>query len=296
MTDTADTFAEKISAGTDSEEGWYSEGGKRVYEWSNDFSALAPVDIVQGFRHWPLWRRMGWQDVVLRYRRSMLGPFWLTLSTGIMVVTLGLLYGGIFNISTQEYLPYLTMGLLTWSLITGAVTEGCQTFIDAEWLIRQVDLPLSLYPMRITWRNLIIFLHNAPIFVVMALIFPIPLGWVMLLAIPGLIVLLANVLWCATLLGMLVARFRDLAQIVNSLLQVAFFVTPIFWSPAQMPNRQLLINGNPFYHFIEVVRGPLLGKAPTLLNWEVVLLITVVGHVVTFFFYRRFYGRIAYWI
>lgn len=292
----AEMLVEKGSVQPEQEAPWPSRSRNRIYEWKDDYTHQTLCDIAGGLRLWPLWGRMGWQDVVLRYRRSMLGPFWLTLSTGIMVFTLGVVYSSIFKTDIKEYLPYLTMSLLTWTLITGAITEGCQTFIDAEGLIRQIDLPLSIYPFRVIWRNLILFLHNIVIFVVIVVFFHIPMNWGMLMVVPGVIVVLANALWCATLLGMLVARFRDLAQIINSLLQIAFFVTPIFWSPDQMTDRRFLIFANPFYHFIEVVRRPLLGGVPTLLNWEVVALVTIVGYITTLLFYRRFHGRIAYWV
>ena len=272
------------------------EHENRIWEWTGDYTHLAIYDLVEGFRRWPLWVRLGWQDIVLRYRRSIIGPFWLTLSMGVMVFSLGLLYGGIFKIDARQYLPFLTIGLLVWGLISGVITEGCQVFIEADWLIRQVDLPLSMFPLRVVWRNLILFLHNLPIYLMVVFFFDVQVDWVLLLAIPGLFVLLANAFWCAILLGMLSARFRDLPQMVASILQVAFFVTPIIWTSEQVGRGRFLIHGNPFYHFIELLRGPMLGKAPVLLNWEISLGIMLFGYIGTFFFYRRFQGRIAYWV
>jgi len=292
----AELFARNCSTQSEPEVEWPSERGNRILEWNGDYTHLALCDLAEGLRRWPLWGRLGWQDVVLRYRRSMLGPFWLTLSMGVMVFTLGLVYGGIFKIDTKQYLPFLTIGLLIWGFITGAISEGCQTFIEAEWLIRQVDLPLSMFPLRVVWRNLILFMHNAAIYVVVVFVFDVQVSWVLLLAIPGLVVLLANALWCATLFGMLSARFRDLPQIVSSLLQMAFFVTPIIWTSEQAGSRRFLVEGNPFYHFIQLIREPLLGGVPDSLNWEVTLGITFLGYLGTFFFYRRFHGRIAYWV
>jgi len=252
--------------------------------------------MLRGLLNWQLWGRLGWQDVALRYRRSMLGPFWLTISMGIMVFALAYVYGGIFKIQSQHYIPYLYVGLLTWNLITSIINEGCQTFIEAEGYIRQVDLPLFLFPLRVVWRNLLLFLHNALIYFVLIFIYDLQVDWKLLLATPGLIALIINGLWCATLLGMLAARFRDFAQIASNLLQVVFFATPIIWTAEQSSGRPLLAEGNPFFHFIEIVRQPLLGKVPSLLNWYVVMWITLSGCVGTYFFYRRFHGRIVYWV
>jgi ABC-type polysaccharide/polyol phosphate export permease len=269
---------------------------RTVWEWDGNYTRSAIDDVRLGLGYWPLWVRLGWQDVMLRYRRSMIGPFWLTISMGIMVFALGFVYGGLFGMELKRYLPFLTIGFLVWGLITAALNEGCQTFIESEGIIRQIDLPLSMFPLRVIWRNLIIFLHNAVIYVVVVAVFNVVLDWSLLLIIPGLFLLLANALWSATLLGILSARFRDLPQIVASVLQVAFFITPIIWMPEAATKRPLLIEANPFYHFIELMRAPMLGHAPTLTSWGVVLVITLLGWGGTFLFYRRFHGRIAYWV
>ena len=269
---------------------------RTVWEWDGNYTRSAIDDVRLGLGYWPLWVRLGWQDVMLRYRRSMIGPFWLTISMGIMVFALGFVYGGLFGMELKRYLPFLTIGFLVWGLITAALNEGCQTFIESEGIIRQIDLPLSMFPLRVIWRNLIILFHNAVIYVVVVAVFDVVLDWSLLLIIPGLFLLLANALWSATLLGILSARFRDLPQIVASVLQVAFFITPIIWMPEAATKRPLLIEANPFYHFIELMRAPMLGHAPTLTNWGVVLVITLLGWGGTFLFYRRFHGRIAYWV
>lgn len=269
---------------------------RAFWEWDGDLTRAVLEDIRYGLSYWPLWIRLGWQDVMLRYRRSMIGPFWLTISMGIMVFSLGLIYGELFGMAVERYLPFLTIGFLVWGLISASFNEGCQTFIESDGIIRQIDLPLTLFPLRVIWRNLIIFLHNAAIYAVVVVVFDLSLGWSLLWAIPGLFLLLVNALWAATLLGVLSARFRDLPQIVANILQVAFFITPIIWMPQPSFKRPMLIDANPFYHFIELLRAPLLGHPPTLTNWVVTLTITLLGCAGSLLFYRRFYGRIAYWV
>ncbi|WP_289022183.1 ABC transporter permease [Desulfobacter postgatei] len=269
---------------------------KRIWEWNGNFTYLAMSDLIEGLRRWPLWLRLGWQDIVLRYRRSIIGPFWLTLSMAVMISTLGLLYSGLFKIDTRNYLPYLTTGLLVWNFINGLISEGCQVFIESDWLICQADLPLSMFPLRVVWRNFILFLHNVPVYIAVVIFFQVKVGWEFVLIIPGLIILLANALWCTILFGMLSARFRDLPQIIASILQVTFFVTPILWTIEQSTSRRFIVTGNPFYHLIELLRKPMLGEPILLINWGVSLVILFLGCLGTFFFYRRFHGRIAYWV
>ena len=268
----------------------------RVWEWTGNYTQSMAQDLRLGLQYWPLWGRIGWQDVMLRYRRSLLGPFWLTISMGVMVFSLGFIYGDLFSMDVPRYLPFLTAGFLIWGFITATLNEGCQVFIESEGIIRQSDLPLSLFPLRATWRNLIILFHNALIYGIVVLWFPVPLNGSFWLLIPGLLVLTLNALWWITLLGMLSARFRDLPQIVASVLQVAFFVTPIIWMPESARHRPLIVDLNPFYHLIEILRAPMLGQMPSGLNWAVALTITGLGGGITLLFYRRFHCRIAYWI
>lgn len=274
----------------------YGLARQRVWESSEPLTASAVRDIVEALRYWPLWGRMGWQDVELRYRRSILGPFWLTLSMGVMIATMGLLYSQLFRIDTGVYLPFITLGLLIWGLISSTVIDGCQTYIQGESLLRQIALPTVIFPLRVIWRNLIVFCHNFVVYLAVAVIFDLRPGWVGLLALVGIALVLLNGIWVAILLGMLSARFRDIPQIIGSLVQVLFFVSPIIWLPELVHDRIYLVDFNPLYHFIEIVRAPLLGKLPSALNWLVVLATTGFGWTLAFLFHRRFHVRVAYWV
>ncbi len=258
--------------------------------------ALAVADLVAGLEHWRLWGLLGWQDIRQRYRRSVLGPFWLTLSMGVLVGTLGFLYGALFKIEVADYLPFLALGFLAWGLISGIITDGCSAFIGCEHFIKQIKLPFSTFVYRVLWRNLIILAHNFAVYVVVAITFGIWAGWAGLLLIPGLALIVATAVWVGLLFGMVCARFRDVPQIVTSLLRVAFFLTPIIWKPEMLGRRTGFVDANPFYHFIELVRAPLLGQVPGALTWAVALGVTVGGWLVTFLFFRRFRNRIPYWV
>ena len=256
----------------------------------------ALVDVAKGARAVHLWRMLGWQDVRQRYRRSKLGPFWLTISMGVLVGTLGVLYASLFKIAVADYLPFVAAGFIVWSLIAGFINEGCAAFIDAGAIIKQIAVPLSVHVYRVVWRNMIVFVHNFIIFVIAAVVFAIWPGWTALLAIPGLVLLCVNGIWVGLLLGLISARFRDIPQIVTSVVQVAFFLTPIIWKPEQLPERTLILDLNPFFHVVGLVRGPLLGHAPELVSWVVVLSIALGGWLVTLAMYRRYRWRIAYWV
>ena len=257
--------------------------------------AAALSDLIEGFHRRHLWGRLGWQDIRRRYRRSVLGPFWLTLSMGLTVALLGTLYGRLFEVG-GDYVPYLTLGFVVWGLVNGLITDGCGAFVKAHVIIQQVRLPLSVHVYRVVWSNLIVFFHNASIFIVVAIVFSIWSGWAGLLAFAGLIAICLNGVWAGLLLGMFSARFRDVPPIVASIVRIVFFVTPIIWMPELLPGRAVLLDFNPFYHVLEVVRAPLLGQVPSGATWLVVAGITASGWLVTLLVFARYRARVTYWI
>ncbi len=261
---------------------------------------VAAQDISEGLRSYRLWMFLGWQDIRQRYRRSVLGPFWLTISTGIMVGMMTLLYGRLFKLPMEVYAPFLASGTIIWALIASLMNEGCTSFMAADSLIKQVRLPLTLHVCRVLWRNLIVFLHNAVILIPVWFFFERTIsvhGW--LLASAALAVIILNGLWVGTLLAALCTRFRDIGQIISNLVQVVFFVTPIMWLPSILEGKGIvwwLLVVNPFYHFIEIARAPMLGQAAPLLSWAVVGGVTLIGMLLGMAMLGRFKHRIAYWL
>lgn len=258
---------------------------------------LAAKDLVEGIRRADIWLMLGWQDIRQRYRRSALGPFWLTLSTGITTVALGMIFSAIFKIPLDRYFPYLAIGLVVWTLISTVMIEGCVCFIQAEGTIKQIRLPFTLYACRLVWRNVAIFLHNFVIVAGVMLWFGVAGSvWAIPLVLPGLFLVLLNALWMALTLGIICARFRDVPLIVSSVVQLAFFVTPIIWEISLMPGRNRIIHFNPFHHLVELVRAPLLGKVPALESWMLGTGLAVAGWLFAFALLVGFRRRIAYWL
>lgn len=258
---------------------------------------LALDDLLSGMARAWISNAMAWQDIRQRYRRSVLGPFWLTISMSVMILTLGFLYSQLFNLAIDAYLPFLTLGLLFWTFISTVITEGSLCFIEAEPIIRQVRMPFSIHVYRTICRNLIILGHNAVVYVAVVLYFRLPLSAESLMVLPGLVVLVLNGIWVSLLLGMISARFRDVIPIVASLVQIWFFITPIFWDPSSLGNRHLwLVDFNPVYAMVEIVRAPLLGQPLAAGKWVLALATTLVGGAAALAFFTRFRARIPFWV
>jgi ABC-type polysaccharide/polyol phosphate export permease len=236
------------------------------------------------------------QEIRQRYRRSLLGPPWLTVSMGAMLGAMGPIYAKLLNQTMGNYFSYLAVSLVSWSLIASLVNDSCNAFIVAEGYIKDTKLPLSVHALRCVWRNLIVFAHNFLIVLLILLLYR-PGEPVLYLLFPlGLLAAAVNGLWLAILFGLLGARFRDIPQTVATLVQVAFFVTPVMWKIEMLRENQWIAQINPLYHLLEVIRAPLLGTHPSFLSWEIVLLMTVFGNVVTFRLFSRYRSQIAYWV
>jgi len=99
------------------------------------------------------------------------------------------------------------------------------------------------------------------------------------------------------LLGIVCVRYRDVQQLVTTILQVSMFVTPVFWRPEQLGGElRFVVQFNPLYHFVEVLRAPMLGQFATAETWYVVAGMAVAGWTVVFFLFGRCRGRIPYWL
>lgn len=249
-------------------------------------------------RRFPLAWFLAWQDIRLRYRRSKLGPFWITISTGVMIAMIGMIFGQALNLPKEIYLPYVATGMIFWGFISSAINEGCTAFNSSAGMIRQIELPMSLYPLKMILRNIIVLGHNFVLLPIVLLVAGKGISWNLLLIVPGFILLLLNIFWMTLLLGVLCTRFRDMPPIVSSIVQVFFYLTPIIWMPDAVNARvsKFIVETNPFYHLLQLVRAPLLGFCPTSNSWILALILLFFGGFFSAFFFGKFKDRIAYWV
>lgn len=257
---------------------------------------LALDDVTQGIFQWRIWHMLALQEIRQRYRRSTLGPLWISVTLAVQVAAMGWLVGLLFNQPYNRYLPYLAVGFVVWNFWLTTIIEGAVTFIGAAGTIVQVKRPLLAYVMQTLWRNVIVLGHTAVVFVVVFFMFDIVPNANTLYLIVTLPLLILSMAWMMVLLGMLSVRFRDVPVMVQNAMTVLFWITPIFYFPEQLGGRRIIADANPLTHVIDIVRQPLLGQAPSTLNWLVVIGVVVVGWLVALFFFARFRARVPYWL
>jgi len=253
-------------------------------------------DLVDGARAYHLWGRLGWQDIRQRYRRSLLGPFWITISAAAMIGGIGLMYSRLLRQETDEYVPFLAVGLLGRFFIAALINDACMAFIGAEQLIKQVKLPLSVHVWRIVWRNLIILAHNLLILVPVFLYYHRAVDASALFSVLGALLIALNGFLLGIALGLVCARFRDVPPIVGNLVQLAFFLTPVMFQTKALGSQAWIAQVNPFFHFLEIVRAPLLGSGVPVDSWIYAVAATLVCGLITVGLFIRYRSRIAYWV
>lgn len=263
--------------------------------------ARAWGDLLDGFHKRELWLHLGWQDIKQKYRRSVLGPFWITIATGVTAIAMGGLYSKLFHLELSEHLPYVTLGLIIWNMINAAILEGSDVFIANEGLIKQLPTPLSVHVYRLVWRQMILFGHNIVIYVVIAIIFPKPWSWADLTVFPALLLIVLNCVWVSICFGILATRYRDIGPLLFSLVQLLFFMTPIIWNDNTLRSQgagqwSKIIELNPLLHYLDILRAPLLGAEQEMRHWIVVIVLTVIGWLLAAVTMRQYRARVPYWV
>ncbi len=253
-------------------------------------------DIVEGISKDWIWRAIAVEEVKLRYRGSVLGPLWLTITTVVMIVAMGVVFARVFNQDISKYMPYLTIGLVVWQFISTLINEGCGVFLNAKSVILQAPIPFTIYACAMAYRNLIIFAHSCVIIPLVLLFFAVPVGPDALWIAPAVFVLCLNGIWLSLLLGAISARYRDVPPVIASFVQVVFFITPIFWLPELLGDWKGIAELNPMFAAIDVIRAPLLGVPLAPNSWVVLLTTTFLGSLVTFAAFSCYRSRISYWL
>lgn len=231
-----------------------------------------------------------------KYARSFLGPFWSSLTTLIGVVGLGYLWSNIFHIDQSTLLPSLTIGLVTWQLIAGCVSESTVAIIRQSHTIRNVKTPFLFFSWLVVAKSTINFFHNAVAIFIVLLIFPPKFGYEQLFFIPGFFILILNLLWIAAFISIISVRFRDVEPLITAALPILFFITPVIYKPEQLGSIKFLALINPFALLIAVIRDPIQGIIPPASIYVLSILMMVIGWMATIFLLNRVSKRMPFWV
>lgn len=260
---------------------------------------LALSDIFSGLRQHRLVHELSLNDIKQRYRRTVLGPLWISLSIAATILGLGLLFGVIFNQKNAVYLPYLAVGILFWTFISAIITEGGDSFISMHNVIKQISLPYSLYVFRVIYRNLIMLAHNLFVAMIIFYLLDIQILYPTIQVIPQVILGVLNLFWIVLALAVISTRYRDITPIVTNGLQLFFYLTPIIWMPNQIKDSAFInaiLSYNPFYYILLALRSLMDGVLMTSNELLVLGFMAIAGLILSFVIFSLSYKRIAFWL
>jgi ABC-type polysaccharide/polyol phosphate export permease len=253
-------------------------------------------DFIAAIKSNEIWLYLATQDIKLRYRRSKIGPFWITLSMAIFCASLGVVYSQLFKADINEYLPFLSVGFVFWTFMSSVVGESPNLFVDNAPYIKDMKTNPFVILLRTITRHLIILAHNFLIVFGIYIYFGINPGLKFFLVIPAIVLVVLNLGAISLSLSILGARFRDISQITQSMLQVIFFITPITWFPKLLSADSLLVFINPFSHYLNILRSPVLGEEIYGISWLLSLATLFIVSSIAFLLYKTKGSRIPFWV
>ena len=256
----------------------------------------AVKDLSDGLKRHELWRSLGMHEIKQLYHGSFLGAAWIILSFLLFAAALILFFGGLTSQGASWYATYVITGLWVFQFLAVIVSSGCTVFITAKGWLQSARMPISLFMYKSVYRNLYNLALTGAALIIILLVLDHKLTIAAFMAIPGIIAILYNALWVTLLLGLLATRYRDLQHLVQTFMRFAIFITPIIWVPEDIGNRAIIAQFNPFTHFVEIVRDPILNGMVPQTSWWVVLTFSVIGTLVTFLLFAAWRKHLVFWI
>ena len=259
--------------------------------------AAAVADVAEGLRRWRNWTYLAVENVKNRYRRTVLGPWWLTLQMAVYVVGISVVFGRLLHTGLKSFLPYVALGFIVYNLLVGLTRAGAEVFVNGSSTLKSTRQPLSSLVLRVVAIEFIHFGHNIVLFIPFIVIGYVPLSPKMLLAVPIVAAIAVNGLFLGLWLGTAVGRFRDVQPLVNSILGVIIFFSPVFYRLNDLGGaRSLLLAWNPFTYLISAFRAPLIGAPLSTSFYVGTAVVTLVNVVLGLAVFTRTRSRLPYWV
>lgn len=239
---------------------------------------------------------LAYSETKTRYRRSVLGPIWLVLGTLIGVGGLGIVWSTLFDIDRSTFIPALSIGLVTWYLLSSCVIESASAFYGNRDLFLNFQTSSLMVSILVLFRNIINFGHNFIVVIIVLIVYPQNISPSILLIIPGFIMVCINMLAIIQLLGFIGARYRDLSPLLTAILQPLFFITPVLFRPQQLGAHAFIAELNPFTYWLTLIRDPIIGSTPSLKAWLIVILMTILSWLLALAVTVSKRHRLSYWV
>jgi ABC-type polysaccharide/polyol phosphate export permease len=262
---------------------------------ANTYTA-AWQDIITAFERRNVWLTLGSRDVSVMYRKSVLGPLWVILSTAVLVFAVNLFYAKLFELQKSEFLPHVAGGFVVWMFFINLFITSTSVFANDGQIMRQVNISPLIVHLRLLWRQIVMLAYQFLILLVVLALDVSLIRWELLYVVPGLILLILNAFWMSVVIAIMSARFRDMPPIVGAAMQFIFFLTPVLWFRTSLGPEFWYVDYNPFLHLIDIVREPIAGKAVPAHSYLITAIMAAIGLVIAFITYAKNRTKIVFWI
>lgn len=256
-------------------------------------------DLVESFRHPEFWALSSWLDILVRSRRSYLGPLWLLAPTAIYVFGVGVFFAGMFNMPMGQFAAHVALGVTVFRTLMTALITSSGVFTASQSFIMDGHTRLTDYVLQSMARSAFDMLMALPVVAIALVMYSDISVMGLLLAIPSLALIYINAFWVGVAFALVGARFPDLGQVLANVSIFMFLLTPIIWlaesvQPGSLRARMMVLN--PLFHFVELFRAPILGDPVPMSSLWVVCGMTVVGLLLATVLYRRYARFVPLWI
>ena len=243
-----------------------------------------------------LWWALALEDIRSRYMRSFMGVGWILISFALFVSVKILIFTPLSSEKLGYFANYVTIGFFIWNFIASSMVDGCASFIGAQSWIKGVKLPLSVFVYQTVTKNVLLNVVNLLVVIIVMVLVRHPITLAALWTIPFLVLLIVNALWVTFLFSTIGARFRDVPHLIQTIMRVLMFLTPILWMPEDIGQLWNYLQYNPFAHYIILIRDPIVDGVVPMDSLMVVLGITVLGWAAAFLTYQYGRKRVVFWL
>jgi ABC-type polysaccharide/polyol phosphate export permease len=80
-------------------------------------------ELIKGFKLVHIWKNLAWSDILQRYKRTVIGPLWGVITTGIIILFVGPVYSRLFGQKLEEYFPYIALSYILWNFLSTLIQE-----------------------------------------------------------------------------------------------------------------------------------------------------------------------------
>lgn len=252
--------------------------------------------ICREIQNYSFWGTFAIFDIKLKYARSKLGFFWSFVNTFIWILALFIVFKNVFQQNDISFLLYMSIGIIIFNFMESTISESSLLLSTNRNLLLNVNVSIFFFFIRNYYKNFIILLLSSIIYILQ--VFFVEFNYTAQIYIfPFLLIIFSITIFSMSIvIGIICTRFRDLIHLTHIGLRIMFIITPVFWIKSILKDNKFILDYNPFYYLLEMIRNPLMGKELEIhyiyINMVLCIFITFLA-LITLYFTRY---KIKHWL